>query len=81
MKENTIKEGMVIKFKVSPNKGNIYNIGVVIEILEIKDSVDKERIGKNIYFVDELNNTSFPVRIIEEQIIEVYGKVDWKGIE
>lgn len=76
---NMIKAGMVIKFNTEVDKN--YRFGVVIECIEIKDSIVKENIGKIYYLIDECSNCQLPIKVTKEQISEVYGKIDTKGID
>lgn len=71
-----INAGNVILFKNILNPK--YRFGVVVEVLEVVDSINKSIANGKIYMVDDLNQTTNADRVYEEDIKEVYGRIDFK---
>ena len=74
-----IKAGMVVLYKDS-SKRAVERLGVVRVSYTIQSSLDKEDEGKVLYEVLNPGTDRLPEVIGESGIIEVYGKVDWRGV-
>lgn len=74
-----IKAGMIVKFKTLINPTP--KLGEVIEVLTIKDHIDKKLIGQTYYMVNELDRTLLNTRVEESEIVEVYEKVRSPWVE
>lgn len=74
-----IKAGMVVLYKDS-SKYEVERLGVVRVSYTVQSSLNKEEEGKVLYEVLNPGTDRIPDVIEESDIIEVYGIVDWKGV-
>ena len=74
-----IKAGMVVMYKDS-SKYEINRLGVVSAAYTVHSSLNKEEEGKVLYEVLNPGTDRLPEVIGESDIIEIYGKVDWRGV-
>ena len=74
-----IKAGMVVLYKDS-SKYEVERLGVVRDSYTVQSSLNKEEEGKVLYEVLNPGTDRIPDVIEESDIIEVYGIVDWRGV-
>ena len=75
---NMIKVGMIVKFNSLYNPN--YRLGTVTEITEIKDSICKDDVGQIYYTISE-NDHVFESKIVADQIVEVFSKIEFKNTQ
>lgn len=73
-----IKAGMVVLYKDS-SRSEIERLGVVTTVYTVHSSLKKEEEGKVLYELCNPGDDLLTV-IDESDIAEVYGIVDWKGV-
>ena len=69
-----IRIGDVVKYRTLCNTSD--EMGMINEIVEVKGSVNSERIGEKEYCIDTFKVGVFPVRISEKEIKAVYRNVE-----
>ena len=76
-----IKIGDVVKFRIRFNGKS--QLGTVVEITEVKESIDSERIGAVEYHVNTLDNTISNFTLEEKEIENVYRSIgsEWSSNE
>lgn len=75
---NMIEVGMIVKFNTLYNAN--YRLGTVTEITEIKDSIFKDDVGQIYYTISE-NDHVFESKIVADQIVEVFSKIEFKNTQ
>ena len=76
-----IKIGDVVKFRIRFNGKS--QLGTVVEITEVKESINSERIGAVEYHVNTLDNTISNFTLEEKEIENVYRSIgsEWSSNE
>lgn len=67
-----IEIGMVVEFNTNLN--HELRLGKVVQMLEIKDSINKEENGTIFYMVQEMDRRLTPSKVTEKDIHNVYIK-------
>lgn len=78
-----IKIGDVVKFRIRFNGKSQLQLGTVVEITEVKESINSGRIGVVEYHVNTLDNTISNFTLERKEIENVYRSIgsEWNSNE